>query len=264
MLQLKEKFMKKSANLLVLLSMIMIIFIVFSSCKKGNPEDEKYAKILKENKNLAKRAIINQEISKLSEQIIAAKDDTERARLFVKKANKEADKGDIASSIESSRDSIKCNPSRTNAHFMLGRAYLRDGKYDDAKQELFTALKYNKECAPCHFELGNLYYKELEYPDAVKEYILAVKYDTTHYMAYNNLGVVYYLIGKGGKSMKALEKAKKIEPEYPGIYKNLGIVNELKFKRKKAALVYYRKYLKLCPNAPERKAVKMWISAIGG
>ena len=44
--------MKKSANLLVLLSMIMIIFTVFSSCKKGNPEDEKYAKILNINEKI--------------------------------------------------------------------------------------------------------------------------------------------------------------------------------------------------------------------
>ncbi len=242
-----------------IITAVLITAAAITSCKKSEK-----GKILEEQARLAGKAKINVQISDLDKRIKASRKESEKSRLYNEKAMKEAEKGDINSSIASSKESIKINPRQAGAHFVLGRAYLRDGNYMEAKKEFRTALEYNKKHGPSHFELGNLYYKQLKYTAAVKEYKLAVKYDKRHYMAYNNLGVVYYLKGKGKKALKALKKARKLKPEYPGVYKNLGIVYELNFKKKKTALAFYRKYLKMCPNTPERKAVKLWISAIGG
>ena len=242
---------------------LLILFLtiaIFSSCKKGVEAPEE----LKESWKLAQGAQVNQNIKKLEERINSAKDVPEKSRLYSEKATIEADKGDIDSSLASAKASVKLDPNLAEAHYALGRAHLKADSYEAAKLELLKALEYNPKHAPAHFELGNLYYKIRNYKEAIEEYKLAVQYDNKHFMAYNNLGVVYFLTNDGTKALNSLEKARDLNPKYPAVYKNLGIVNELKFKNRNAAIGYYRKYLQMSPNAPERNAVKLWISAIGG
>ncbi len=246
--------MKKTVYLL-----LCVLLAVFSvSCKKSEKE------ILEDNWKSAEKSQMNTEIRKLRDKVPSAKDDYERADIYQKISDLESEKGDTASAMKSANESVKYYPNSAKSHYLLGKNYLASGRLREAEEELATAVQMDEKLAPAHFEMGNLNYKQGDRNKAIEEYKLAAKYDPADFQAYNNLGVLYYQAGDSKKAAEALAKVASLKPEYPLVYKNLGILYETKLADPARAIENYNKYLKYRPNAPDRAAVRMWISRLGG
>lgn len=232
------------------------------SCKKNDVELRE--KALMADQVITEKSEINKEIRLLQEQLKNAADDYQRSVIYSKIAGLFDDKGDTTSTMKNAREAIKYQPNEYYSHYLLGKAYIDAGRYDEAETELLTSIDLKNDFALSHFELGNDYYKKIKYPDAVSEYKLAVKLDKQCYQAYNNMGAILSLTGRGRESVDILKKGISVKPDFPVFYKNLGIVYDTVLKKREEAKENYSKYLELRPDCPERKSVEAWMELPGG
>lgn len=233
-----------------------LLMLQLNSCKKSD--------ILKDEAKKAGKSAINKELVKLAESLEDADTDFDRAVIHTKIAELQSAKGDVAGTMKSSWQAVKFQPNQNKGHYLLGKSYCEAGRYNEAFQELATALDLNPDYAPAHFEMGNVYYKKNQFAQAIAEYNMAVAKDPKHIMAYNNLGVLYNALGNAVEAENAFMKIVTIEPAFAVAYKNLAILYDIRLNDKVKALQYYKKYLSLRPDCPERVLLKSWIAGLGG
>lgn len=241
---------------------VVIFFIILTliiNCKERSREE-----VLKEEWKLSQNALVNTEIKNLHESIKTAKDDFQRAEIHTKIATIQTEKGNVVDSIKSANEAVKFQPNQYMSHYLLGKSYIQAARYDEAIKELLISIDLKGDFALSHFELGNAYYKKFKYSDSIKEYLQAVKIDPKLYEAYNNLGILYNLTNKFNEAEKSFNEVVRLKPKFSKVYKNLGILYETKLLKKPLAVVNYKKYLELRPNAPDRNLVLTWIQLIGG
>ncbi|MCX8123598.1 MAG: tetratricopeptide repeat protein [Spirochaetes bacterium] len=238
-----------------------LIFILFlcSACSK---KDE--AAIVAREANLASKTSINKQIEQLKEKLLKAPNDYEKAVASTQIAQLLALKGNIALMLDYSQNAVKYQPNLYTSRYLLGKSYNEVGRYQDAQKELEEAIKLKSDFAPAHFELGNSLYKQYKYPQAIEEYLTAIKYDQKMFTAMNNLALLYAQTQKYSQAEEYLKKCITTKPDFAPAYKNLGILYETRLKNSKAAIEWYKKYLTVRPNAPDRKAVESWIRMLGG
>lgn len=247
-------------KIIIPIALVAVLLIIFCSKSRDAADNE----ILNENTKLAGNANINKEIRKLQDSLKSAKNDFDRASIHENISIYEAEKGDIRSALKSVETAIKYQPNLAKSHYIKGMAFLRMSRYVEAEGELLTAVRLDEKFAAAHFELGNLYYKKAKLAQAIAEYNLAVKFDEKHYQSYNNASVVYSMTGRNKEAIDSLNKVIALQPNFAKAYKNLGIIYDLRLKDKQKAIENYKTYLKLRPNAPERKVVKIWIASLEG
>lgn len=240
------------------LLLCIVPLLILSQCSKDNQE------MLMEEIKLAENASLNLEINKLRDSLKDATTDFDRAVIYAKIANINAEKGNVTEAIKTSQESIKYQPNQYLSHYLLGKAYLQAGRYADAESELAVSIELKNTFALSHFELGNVYYKIRQFAKAEKEFKSALGLDNTLFMAHNNLGVIKSLQGRHADAVKSLEAAAQANANFATAYKNLGIIYDSKLNNKALAIKNYRKYIELSPNCPERQQILMWIRALGG
>jgi tetratricopeptide (TPR) repeat protein len=236
---------------------LLLCLFLIPSCKK----DE--TKILKEEVSAVSSADINVSIKKLNEKIATAKDDFDRSELYSKVSALEIDKGDIIASEKSAHNAVKFYPKSALAHYVLGKAHIIAGRYDEAETELTTASEIDPKHASTWYELGNLAYIKTKYNQSVTMYAKAVSLDKNYYEAYNNMGSAFYALKKGKESEEAFKKVMIIKSDFALLYKNMGLLYERLLNDKQKAKASYQEYLRRRPDAPERAAVKFWINDLG-
>ena len=236
--------------------------MLVSFCSKNRDAVDKA--VIKDSDKAVAKSAVNKEIKKLQDSLNDAKSDFDRAVIHENISVQQAEKGDLRGALASVNTAIKYQPNLARAHYIRGMAYLRMSRYGEAETELLNAVRLDNALAAAHFELGNLHYKKGSLAQAIAEYNLAVTNDQKHYMAYNNLSVVYSMTGRNREAIDSLNKVTELKPDFAKAYKNLGIIYDLRLRDKDKAIENYRTYLRLRPNAPERKVVKLWIAGLEG
>ncbi len=98
--------------------------------------------------------------------------------------------------------------------------------------------------------------------EAVGYYLKAIDLEPGRADLYYNLGVEYLKTGQYAFAVKAFKESLRLDPKDAFSCYNLGVLYEDYLKEKKQALEYYRKFLKLAPNAEEAPEVKRWIQEL--
>lgn len=240
-------------------TLLCFLLCFLPSCKKTNHEQA-----LKLGWKLTPQSEVNSDLQTLREALLKAKDDYERGVILTNIAQVETVKGNAAASIKSSQEAIKYQPNIALSHYLLGKGYIDAGRYNDAVRELSAALGMQPDLVVAHFEMGNALYKKELFNDAIGEYRRTVELDPKFYMAHNNMGVLLNGMGKAREAEQCFTRVIAIKPDFAVAYKNLGIICDLRLKEPGRALTYYRKYLELLPNCPERQTIKAWITELGG
>jgi tetratricopeptide (TPR) repeat protein len=246
----------------IIILIVLISSLLNLSC--GKTRDAADNEMINESVKIAENSTLNREVKKLHNSLKDARNDFERATIYENISVYEAEKGDIHAALKSVNTAIKYQPNLAKAHYIKGLAYLKMSRFEEAENELLTAIQLDNMLAAAHFELGNLYYKKGKPAQAIAEYNLAVKFDDKHYQAYNNISVVYSMVGRNKEAIESLNKVIGLQPQFAKAYKNLGIIYDLRLRDKQKAAENYKTYLKLRPNAPERKVVKIWIASLEG
>ncbi len=120
-------------------------------------------------------------------------------------------------------DAARKSPLRVRPHQNLGTYYAFEGRLEDAKRELMTALTLEPANPELHNNLGMVYKKMKAYDQAVEEYNTVLKLAPGDAMAHYNLGNVYLEQGRMPEAIREYQVAVRLIPDYAEVHNNLGI-----------------------------------------
>ncbi len=113
--------------------------------------------------------------------------------------------------------------------------------------------------------------KEADEASSAKKYEEAIKFYTeaAQLIPYNadiffNLGVLYLKINSYWEAAQAFGRTEELNPKDAEALYNLGVLYEIFLNEPSTAVRYYRRYLELSPDAPDRQMIKAWISNLEG
>ena len=150
-------------------------------------------------------------------------------------------------------------------NFMLGGIMKTKLLLALAATLLITGCTDQNESAQNLLDDGIKLFQEGDIDSSIKKYNEALKVEPDNSIAYNLLGMAYrFKFNQTGtqeyktKEIESFKKAIDLDPKYWIAYKNLAA--SLYYQdRKKEAVPYLEKALKLQPNDPEKLLLLQWI-----
>ena len=97
--------------------------------------------------------------------------------------------------------------------------------------------------------------------DALKkgESLVVELYEQLDMLAY-----IYYRYGFFDDAIRIFEKGIHLFPDYAPTYKNIGILYYEKLNKREIAKAYFRKYLEVSPDAPDRDVFLNLVQGVSG
>ncbi len=114
---------------------------------------------------------------------------------------------EIEIEIEDAKEEVRKNPDDADAHFNLGNAYYKSGRYKEAIESYKQAIKIKPDDARAHYNLGLVYGKLGKYKEAIEPFKQAIRIDPDYVNAHYNLACCYSLLGNVSKALESLGKA---------------------------------------------------------
>jgi tetratricopeptide (TPR) repeat protein len=168
------------------------------------------------------------------------------------------------------KKAVKLNPSNTEAHFNLGRAYKRGGMDEKARAEFSISTRLNpeifNECVKKYrekidyeltetqnySELGSAYAEKGMINDAIDAYKKLIEIEPENARAHYSLGTLYSKRGMYDDAVDELWMAVEIDPDMPEAHYNLGLAYYRQDMFEKA-IAEYKVALKLLPETQTKK-----------
>jgi tetratricopeptide (TPR) repeat protein len=144
------------------------------------------------------------------------------------------------------------------AHFSLGNAYHKKGRYDLAKEEYLKAIAADPYYPQVHLNLGVIYYENRQDEAAEKEFLkeIEINHGFESAYAFNDLGNVRVRQGRLKDAISFYQEALRIYPNYPDArinitrtYSDLGLL-KVSQDSLEIALEYLGKAVELNPQEP--------------
>jgi tetratricopeptide (TPR) repeat protein len=159
--------------------------------------------------------------------------------------------------------SIK-DPERAD-FYARGYAVLNSQKGDDNKQAIDAAGSVNEKIA-LTTKLNEAEQK-LEYKDKQKHTTAGGSFGKV-FGAYRekalkrhyNLAIIYENLGRYKEAAQEYERTLMLSPDDADIHYNLAIVYDDHLQDNEKAILHYRRYLELSPNAPDAGTVEEWMA----
>lgn len=123
--------------------------------------------------------------------------------------------GDLADAIELYRASIQAYPT-AEAYTFLGWSLSFLGRYDDAIDECYTAIKIDPDFGNPYKDIGVYLMEQGHARDALvwlRQATSALRYESPHF-PWMNLGRAYEKIGPWSEAARCYRRAIEIEPKY--------------------------------------------------
>jgi tetratricopeptide (TPR) repeat protein len=137
--------------------------------------------------------------------------------------------GRYAEAVPLLRDAVAAGAEpedrRADAHFFLGQAYERTGRYDDAAEEFQRVLSLRADDSTAMNYLGYMWADQgvhLEQALALVERAVALQPNNGAYM--DSLGWAQYRLGRFDAARQSLERAAELTPDNATIHEHLGDV----------------------------------------
>jgi len=178
--------------------------------------------------------------------------------------------GQYSYAIGALKKAIKLNPSNTEAHFNLGRAYKRGGMDEQAKSEFSIShrlnpnkfneyvkkyrekIDYELTDTQNYRELGSAYAEKGMIDDAINAYKKSIEIEPDNARAHYSLGTLYSIKGKYDDASDEFWMAVEIDPNISEAHYNLGLSYYRQGMFDKA-ITEYQTTLKLLPETQKKK-----------
>ena len=128
--------------------------------------------------------------------------------------------------------------------------YYKHKKYNEAIEELETAIKLDPQYAHAHALLGSIFSDISQTKDAIQEFLQAIKNEPNNAKTWNNLGVEYNKLGQEKQSIESFRNSIKLDPDNYEAYNNLAVIIEGTHQYQEAVNLY-EKAIKLNKNYKE-------------
>ena len=157
--------------------------------------------------------------------------------------------GDYAGGIAQLRRVLQDDPDNSQAHLLLGAAYVDLDSVPAAIKEFELVLRKDSTNAFVLQNLGAAYWKLKQWPQAASAYARATRVDSMDAAAWENLGSVYLNNDSPADAVAALEHARRLQPDTARTNYNLGIAY-LRTAKYADALASFQRALRLKPGDP--------------
>ena len=172
-----------------------------------------------------------------------ARTEFEKGRVLLVEKHKSAD------SVKPLQKAIQLAPSFSQAHFLLGTAYMDLGKLNDSESEFTKAISYNEKFAAAYLELGSCLIEEKKFAEAEKPLSRGLELSPDASQGHYDLGRDYYALNRFPEAETQARKALELQPEFAEAHLLLGNVL-LRLRNGPEALTEFQSYLHLAPNGP--------------
>jgi len=189
----------------------------------------------------------------------AAQSEFEKGRSLLLDKHKSAD------SVKLFLKAIQIAPSYSQAHFLLGTAYMDMGKWSDAETALNKAVSFNDKLDTAYLELGSCLIEEKKFADAEKPLLRGLELLPDSSRGHYDLGRDYYSLNRFQDAEPHARKAVALEPDFAEAHILLGNVL-LRLRDGTHALAEFQEYLRLAPHGtfagPTQELVKKLQAAL--
>ncbi len=141
---------------------------------------------------------------------------------------------------------LKHDEKNSDAHHLLSLIYLIEGKLDDARNSVLSAIELQPEISVYHSNYGNILYQSNNIEFAIQEHKRAIKLNKKNFESFYSLGIIYTHLKNYEKAIDNYKKALLLDDESPVAHNNLAnIYNNV---NPNLAEQHYLKVLELTPN----------------
>ncbi|HWR57562.1 MAG TPA: tetratricopeptide repeat protein [Thermodesulfovibrionales bacterium] len=120
-------------------------------------------------------------------------------------------------------DTVGKSPDVAETRNNLGKALADRGRFDEAIEQFWIALRIKPGSADTHNYLGIAYYKKGWIDKAVEQYQIALTLKPDYAEAHNNVGIAYREKGWIDQAIERFQIALQLYPDYADARNNIGI-----------------------------------------
>ena len=175
------------------------------------------------------------------------------------------DKHKSADSVKPLLKAIQIAPAYSQAHFLLGTAYMDMGKLSDAEAALGKAISFNDKLDSAYLALGSCLIEEKKFAEAEKPLLHGLELLPSTAQGHYDLGRTYYALNRFQDAEPHARQVVTLEPEFPEGHILLGNVL-LRLRDGTHALAEFQEYLRLAPKGhfagPTQELVKKLQAAL--
>jgi Flp pilus assembly protein TadD len=168
---------------------------------------------------------------------------------------------DIAKAVPHFKKAVELYPKYAPSYLLLGTAYLRTDKPDDAIPQLQKAIELDAKSADAYTVLGEIYNVQKKFPEAEQNLTKAVELSPTSFDAQYQLGRTYLAEQKAPEAQQHLEAALRANPKSAEAHIIMGNTM-LRLRNAEAALKEYEEGVRLDPKGPMAEPAKQMIGKI--
>jgi hypothetical protein len=170
-------------------------------------------------------------------------------------------KHDPSGSIPHFRKAIQLYEGFSQAHVMLGLAYLQGQKLKEAQTALERAVQLNSKSAAGYLTLGACLNQQKDYAGAEKALLAGLELEPGSPEGHYELAKTYWAQRRWQDADPHVRKAEELQPQVPGVHVLMG--NILLQKRDNAgALKEFSEYLRLDPKGSMSETVRAMVSKL--
>ena len=143
---------------------------------------------------------------------------------------------------------LKHDEKNSDAHHLLSLIYLIEGKLDDARNSVLSAIELQPEISVYHSNYGNILYQSNNIEFAIQEHKRAIKLNKKNFESFYSLGIIYTHLKNYQKAEDNYKKALSLDDNSSVAHNNLAnIYNQINPNK---AEDHYLKVLELTPDDP--------------
>jgi cytochrome c-type biogenesis protein CcmH/NrfG len=167
-------------------------------------------------------------------------------------------KHDPSGSIPHFRKAIQLYEGFSQAHVMLGLAYLQDQRLKEAQTALERAVQLDPKSAAGHLTLGACLNQQKNYVGAEKALLAGLELEPESPEGHYELAKNYWAQRRWQEADPHVRKAEELKPQVPGVHVLMG--NILLQKRDNpGALREFNEYLRLDPKGSMSETVRAMV-----
>ncbi|HVZ15920.1 MAG TPA: tetratricopeptide repeat protein, partial [Terriglobales bacterium] len=152
-------------------------------------------------------------------------------------------------------------PKYAPAYLLLGTAYVRTDKPDDAITPLQKAIELDPKSSDAYTVLGTVYVGQKKFPNAEQSLSKAVELAPTSFDAQYQLGRTYFAEQKWPEAQQHLAAALQSNPNSAEAHIQMGNTM-LRLRNAEGALKEYQEGVRLDPKGPMAEPAKQMIGKI--
>ncbi len=146
-------------------------------------------------------------------------------------------------------DTVAKRPGNALAHEMLGQAFDRAGRYDEAAEHHAASLKIFPAFAVAHVSLGDDLVRNGKIAEAIAHYEGALRTKPDYVDAHHELGIALARAGRRAEAIAHFETTLRLKPDFAEAHFDLANVLSA-LDRNPEATAHYEAALKLRPDYP--------------